>query len=344
MKKAEAARDPELLELETQTHEAMTPWIDNHIERYGGKLRDTGYNPDTQTYHRLDEGYTPPTPIPFWVPNSYVVRKIKKALTKEIGSAEKVDEQVRKFKETPAFPGASYSVSEEVERRWRNKQTTAMLVDHLEKGDLRDVALAAAVLEAAIGKKKFREQTATVLGLNIGRQEFQGRIMAETILKIMGIIWVMQDTDNRKALDIPPKAIEIVGDNADKAFLEFFAHGGVIAEVAAGSAMILDYDENGRPKWTRPTVRGAVAGLMQMDAFLPVGVYQGEMLPGPMEVADKPKELSRSDKKEMVVRALSSLAVNDAILTGYPVEFEDLKTKGSTTIVYPPGYREESTV
>ena len=332
-----AKLSPEQLEaLEKQTHEAMTPMIDAHIESSGGKVCDLGYDRDKYIYQRLGVAYTAPADklygIPIKViPSRVIIGGMHASVATHLRSVRKANKMVRTFQNTQASEGSDYSIAEDIERRLRNGEAVATINDHLKRGDLRDVALIVGGIGISIGEKWVRDRSVVLLGENISREGYgkKHKPKVEQITQGMGIVWVMQNTDNRKELDIRSEAVKIVNDGASEAIDNLREDGLLAGIVPAGSTTLLVSGGDGE-YYHRPPTRSSVPTLAGFDAVLDVAMKDGEILPGQVHATET---LGMSDREklksrlEMVDSALVSLALKNAELTGTPLVFERVNKK-----------------
>ena len=210
-------RDRDLEQLEATVHEAMTPWIAEFGHRSGGKFYDLGYDPVTYPEQRLDVAYTPPREFPSWVPDSLLLHGLKRALVSHLGTRKKLDEAVEFLQETSANPDSKLSISSDAERRLNRGEALGVLVDHTQENDLKDVAIAIGIMIVAMNDIRYRENAAVFIGLNMSRQGYRGlkkhlwqlrepkRTVASEVTKAAGVIWVMQNSRNRRATIIPER-------------------------------------------------------------------------------------------------------------------------------------------
>lgn len=320
-------------ELERETHEALTPWILDHAQQSNGSVSDIGYDRVRYPFQRLDTPYMPPRESIYRIhikiiPTRLIMGGIKASLAKNLGSMQKANDMIEIFRETPAIEGGDKSISQEFEERLGQEQALAVITDHLKKGDLRDIALIMGALIFSIGTKRAREQTSIMMGLNTSRQSYgpKRKPMAEQVSQGMGIIWVMQNTGNRKKLAVPDKAVKIVNDGAKSTIEHLRQKGAAVGVVPAGTTNEL-VEIDGQDVYRRPPTRAAVSTLMAFDGILPVAMYEGSILPGSMHFPQPVDALNGRElyleKITMVNNAMAELAINGAKLTGKPMIFED---------------------
>ena len=334
-----AMRDPEIVRLESETHEALTPWIEEHKERgavEGSRVEvtDLGYDPDRYPAQRLDVALTPVKRRPL-IPKPLLFHMMHRAISRNLGSADKTDAMIKTFRETLAFESSPYTISEEFHQRIEAGETLGVISDHTDRGDLRDLAYITAGIVLALNTRKIREQTFALVGLNISRQAINDQSVVDKASDAFGIIWVIQDTDSRKALSIPEEAVSQANRGALRVVNKIRERGGIIGVVAAGSAMDAIKTDDG-PRLRRPEVSSGTIGILRrLDGLLPVGMASGVVLPGPMHIAQKGLS-HREDithRRTLVFDALYDLAQNNADLTGLPIIFDD--EQGNEVTVFP---------
>lgn len=321
-----------LLELEAQTHKAMTPMIDAHISTSGNQVCDLGYDRDRYNYQRLEVAHTPASDDLFGIPieaipSRVVMGGIQVTLAWHLRSLRKARKMPRTFQETQAFEGSNYSIAEDIEQRLQNSEAVACINEHLIRGDLRDVAIIGGGLGIAIGKKWVRDKSVVFMGKNISREGYGKRRKpkVEQITQGLGVIWVMQNTSNRKDLDIAQEAVKIVNEAAADAIDNLRQDGLLAFIVPAGSTTLLKSDTDG-VYYHRPPTRSSVSTLARFNAILDVAIKGGEIMPGQIHTAEDSAEMSDRDKilnrLEMVDSALVSLAIKNAEITGIPLVFQ----------------------
>ena len=333
-------RDEELVRLEELTHRtAITPWIQNHVTESKGLVSDTGYDPINKRWQRLDVGHTPVRPIPSFFPDRLVISRIERKIVKAIGSKATLHAMIDILQNTQAYEGARLSVGEEFERMILNDEHLVILSDHLEKGDLRDIALLVGGLICATGNIDLRKHVDVVLGKNIGRQRMGDMEVVAAITAAMGILWTMQNSDKRKSFDFPPETVRIIAHNFKRALESRKSEGGhAVAVVPSGTTTTKVLGKNGDEIYERKDVSPTVGIMRWSDAALPVAYQRGRVIPGPfhypsIESPGSSRKVRGEAGERMIYKALQHLASGAAELTGTPMRYQRSRTE--IDIAYP---------
>jgi hypothetical protein len=336
-------RTSEIIAAEIETHEVLTPWVAEHNVNSNGIFTDLGYDPDKYPWQRLDVSYTPVLEIPTDVPDEVVLAFIRERLIDHIGSEEKVDDMIRAYQETPAYPESVNSVAEEVNLMVARGETLGIINDHLEKGNYRDVVVNLGVLAVASQNVALRSRMDVLLGFPLTRQAVNGKSVAQETINAAGIIWTMQNTDNRKSRPFPGLAVRVIAKGMNDAIEQRQAEGGLaIAVVPSGTGTNKVPNEFGNEVYERSDVTPSVGIMRWWDGILPVAIRDGAVIPGPIHKIDKlsdedEKKLTRRQRKirgeTMVYAALDTLSQNEANLTHTPVRYQS--TGGEIKTVYP---------
>ncbi|OGL35474.1 hypothetical protein A3F65_00130 [Candidatus Saccharibacteria bacterium RIFCSPHIGHO2_12_FULL_47_16b] len=326
-------RDSQFVQLEQDVHAALTPWISSYKDRSGGEFTDIGYDPNAYPEQRLDVAYSPAKQYPRFIPGRLMLKGLEKALLRHVGSKAQLNSLVKSFRQTPASAGSQTSIAGAAAKRLDNGEAIGVLVDHTEQGDLRDVGLVMGILILAMANNNYRQRAAFLVGLNMSRQAYRGRTVAQELTKAAGIIWVMQDSENRRALDIPKEGVETVNRGAFRALMELRKQGLMLGIVPSGTAMKLVKTEAGE-QLVRPEIAEGTMNIMSgLDALLPVGMHQGRIRTGPL-YAIEAKGLSKRDRRlyglGVAEMALHSLAEHNASLANLPVNYRDSHCRSIT--------------
>lgn len=310
LRSAGIAGDAGLMRVESELHDALQAWAEDHARRYS-TMGVLDYDPIRFPAQRIVTSVSPRASAehsdPGWLRSTY------------LGSGGPVArETLAAFEEVRSASGRGRrSVAEQIAELVERGSSVAILCAHADGLD--DVAGFAGALAVAMQGSAAETRNGLVLNKVMSRETFAGVPIVTLLRSFANIFWVIPDSDSAHRWGISLSALRYVNGLAIRSLLAAIREGAAITFAPAGSAMIPRRDRQGTLIALRfPPVGAATMKLLARFDFYVVaarfgaGVHVSE----PRPVSAGPAGSARDGLTE----ALHQLAEATALVAAVRVE------------------------
>jgi len=342
----------ETIELEEKLHEGpeghsspegtgLKAWSAKHEKKYDD-FSVLNFNPKKYRFQRIDEHYTPPSALIYWLPSKFLFSRMRQQFIDTIGP--RAEAALDAYENTPANEGepieeGGKSVFEELGNLILKKEAILIAVAHAESLD--DVALnqGPVALAAASRKGRFIDRVGTVLSKTLSREQYKGRPVVH-LFKFFGkIFWTIPESKNTKLYDLSEEAVAFVKGGGMRALERDIENNGTTIVMApGGSAMELKV-EDGQEMLEAPDIPEQTLKLLDKFRHYAVAASWGGKisvssiyeLPDYKRLAKEAgkNKLNKYERQELTAphlnRIATELAQRTANAAGLPVRYTHIE-------------------
>lgn len=287
------------LELELEMHHDFDEWVADHNHRTGGKIKDSGYDPEKYPQQRIDV-VTSPALIDIAQTEKQKVaacEELKLQYAVIMGSYAAARAQINAFKEAPAFEDSSELLVDTVANYIEDGKSIGLISDHAE--GLFDMAVGQGGLSLALEAKfdtplyinRFNSWVNKLMTRQTVEQQTYSAKNRKVINKNVyipyllsiggGIRWVIPDTENGSHYISDPAISKAVNLGALKSFTQDkkSKKGTVEVLVPSGTQMRAKRDSNQKLEYLiAPSIPESSANLLShLEAIITFSSWSGRV-------------------------------------------------------------------